>query len=62
MAGWQDETEPLACSGRIKGPCRWWVGETGSRFLVALGDEKKILGTWCEKCRLVFILPRKGNL
>jgi len=59
MAGWQDETESMVHSGRIKVPYRWWVGETGSRFFVALRDEKKILGTWCGKCRMVFVPPRK---
>ena len=59
MQNWLEQTEALVYSGRIKVPYRWWVGETGSRFFIALRDEKKILGTYCEKCRLVFIPPRK---
>ena len=59
MANWLDQAEELVYSGRIRVPYRWWVGETGSRFFVALRDEMKILGTWCEKCNLVFVPPRK---
>jgi uncharacterized protein len=59
MQSWLDEAEALVYSGRIKVPYRWWVGETGSRFFVALRDEMKILGTYCEKCKLVFVPPRK---
>jgi len=59
MTGWLEQTEELVYAGRIKVPYRWWVGETGSRFFVALRDEGKILGTYCEKCRLVFVPPRQ---
>ena len=50
MADWRDETEGLALKGQIKMPYTWSVGEVGSRFLVALRDEGKILGNRCPLC------------
>ena len=43
----------------IKVPYSWSAGETLSRFLRALRDERKILGTRCPACRTVFVPPRK---
>lgn len=60
MPNWLDETEPMICEGRIKVPYEWWVGETGSRFFVALRDEKKLLGRHCPACDVVFVPPRKS--
>ncbi|MEW6440331.1 MAG: Zn-ribbon domain-containing OB-fold protein [bacterium] len=59
MTSWMDETEDHVHRGRIKVPYTWWVGETGSRFFAALRDDKKILGTCCTRCRMVFVPPRK---
>jgi uncharacterized protein len=59
MSDWMEQTEEMVHSGRIKVPYRWWVGETGSRFFIALRDEQKILGTRCPKCDWVFVPPRK---
>lgn len=60
MKGSAGESENYVHKGRIKVPYTWWVGETGSRFFVALRDEKKILGTYCGKCRMTFLPPRKA--
>ncbi len=59
MKQWMEQTEAMVHRGRIKVPYQWWVGETGSRFFVALRDEQKILGTHCPKCDMVFLPPRK---
>ena len=59
MSEWMEQTEEMVHKGRIKVPYRWWVGETGSTFFIALRDEQKILGTYCEKCNKVFLPPRK---
>ena len=61
MPGWLDEVDEMVLSGRIKVPYKWWVGETGSRFLIALRDEKRILGAYCEACDTVFV-PAEENL
>jgi len=40
-------------SGRIVIPFRYAAGETGSRFLAALRDERRILGSRCTTCERV---------
>jgi hypothetical protein len=59
MPSWIDETEEVVRSGRIKVPYQWWVGETGTRFFNELKDKSQILGSYCSKCDMVFIPPRK---
>ncbi len=59
MPSWIDETEDMVHSGRIKVPYTWSVGETGSHFFTTLRDEKRILGTFCPRCEMVFVPPRK---
>lgn len=60
MSDWRDQTEPLVLKGQIKLPYTWSVGETGSRFLIALRDEQKILGNRCSNCDKVYVPPRKN--
>jgi uncharacterized OB-fold protein len=59
MPSWLDETESMVYKGRIKVPYLWWVGETGTDFLNAIKDEKKIMGRYCPQCDMTFIPPRK---
>jgi acyl dehydratase len=44
--------------GNLALPYQYFAGRTGSRFLIALRDEKKIKGLRCEKCKKVFVPPR----
>ena len=44
--------------GKMALPYQYFAGTVGSKFLVALRDEKKILGIRCKKCSKVFIPPR----
>jgi uncharacterized OB-fold protein len=60
MSEWLKEVEPLTLKGQIAVPYTWWVGETGSRFLVSLRDDQKILGAKCSKCGTVYVPPRKN--
>jgi len=60
MTEWLKEVEPLTLKGQIAVPYAWWVGDVGSRFLVALRDEQKILGSKCWKCGKVYVPPRKN--
>jgi hypothetical protein len=60
MAEWLEEVEGLTLKGKISVPYTWWVGETGSRFLLALRDEEKILGNRCARCNRVYVPPRKN--
>lgn len=60
MSDWLNEVPGLTQKGQIAVPCTWWVGEVGSRFLIALRDEKKILGNRCKSCNRVYVPPRKN--
>jgi len=60
MAEWLQDVEGLTLEGQIKVPYTWSVGEVGSRFLVALRDEKKILGNRCSGCNMVYVPPRRN--
>lgn len=44
--------------GKLALPYQYFAGQTGSRFIIALRDEKKILGMRCEACDKVFVPPR----
>lgn len=59
MAEWLKNVEALTLKGQIAVPYTWWVGETGSRFMIALRDDKKILGSRCGSCKKVYVPPRK---
>jgi len=60
MAEWLDKVENVYFEGRIKVPYKWYVGEVGSRFLVALRDKKEFWGTKCPKCNTVYVPPQKN--
>jgi len=40
-------------------PFDWAVGRYGSKFLVELRDNKKLVGIKCPKCGFVYMPPRK---
>ena len=60
MADIFKDVEPLVYKSQINVPYNWWAGDTASKFLCALRDEQKILGTKCGKCSRVFVPPRKN--
>lgn len=51
--------ENIYYDGRIKVPYVWYVGETGSRFLIGLRDNKEIWGIRCPQCKKVYVPPAK---
>jgi len=53
-----DKEHAFVVEGKLALPYQYFAGVVGSKFLVALRDEKKILGMKCEKCEKVFIPPR----
>ena len=55
MADWLKDVEGMTLKGQIAVPYTWWVGETGSRFLRGIRDEKKILGNTCAKCGRTYV-------
>lgn len=54
------ESENIYYEGRIKVPYKWYVGETGSRFFIALRDKKEIWGIRCPRCKKVYVPPVKN--
>jgi len=60
MTEWLQKVDPLTLKGQIRVPYTWSVGEVGSRFLVALRDDCKILGNKCDQCGTVYVPPRKN--
>jgi len=59
MSDFWDKVEPRVYESRIKVPYAWQAGETASRFLMSLRDEKRFLGKKCSKCEKVLVPPRK---
>ena len=54
------ETEhSFVIEGKMALPYQYFAGATGSKFIVALRDEKRILGVRCDKCDKTFIPPRQ---
>jgi uncharacterized OB-fold protein len=60
MKDWKKETTPVTLKGQIAVPYTWWVGVTGSRFLISLRDRKTITGSRCTACGTVYVPPRKN--
>lgn len=54
-----ENIEPMVYESRINVPYFWWAGDTGTRFLVSLRDDKKIIAPRCDSCGKVFVPPRK---
>jgi len=51
-------TDIFEVDQHITASSRYYAGKVGSRFFVALRDEKKILGSHCPKCNLTYYPPR----
>jgi hypothetical protein len=45
--------------GKMALPYQYFAGAVGSRFIVALRDQKQILGVRCEQCQQTFVPPRQ---
>ncbi|HNA77986.1 MAG TPA: Zn-ribbon domain-containing OB-fold protein [Turneriella sp.] len=61
MSDWRENVELMVQQSKIKVPYTWSVGETGSRFLRALRDEKKLVGNKCPKTGQVFCPPKLNS-
>ncbi|MBA7665273.1 hypothetical protein ES703_73343 [subsurface metagenome] len=58
MADKLEESESLVFPGKIDIPNTYYAGMVGSRFLIELRDNKKILGIKCPTCNRVYVPPR----
>jgi uncharacterized OB-fold protein len=52
------DADAFVYHGKIYIPDTYTAGAVGSRFLIELRDNKKIMGTKCPKCDLVFVPAR----
>jgi len=46
-------------SGEMYQPYSWSAGKHGSKFLTELKENKKLIGSKCPKCGMVYVPPRK---
>ena len=56
---WRRSTKPLSLPGGIHMPYSWTVGRVGSRFLIELRDNARIMASRCSPCDLVWVPPRR---
>jgi len=56
---YEDTKDCKVMTGKMALPNQYFAGRVGSKFLIALRDENKILGVRCEKCNKVFVPPRE---
>jgi len=54
----KDKQDCYTIDGKLALPYQYFAGQTGSRFLVDIRDEKKIKGLKCNTCNKVFVPPR----
>ncbi|HEX3012306.1 MAG TPA: Zn-ribbon domain-containing OB-fold protein [Syntrophomonadaceae bacterium] len=45
--------------GKMVLPIQYFAGRVGSRFIISLRDEQKILGVRCPECSKVYVPPRE---
>lgn len=58
MADKLEELEPFVFAGKVDIPNTYSAGMVGSRFLIELRDNKKIMGIKCPTCDRVYVPPR----
>lgn len=51
-------SDSFIVEGKLALPYQYFAGRTGSRFIIGLRDEKKIMGVKCNACNTVFVPPR----
>ncbi len=50
--------EPIVMEGKLAIPSTYPAGLVGSKFLIGLRDDTKIMGIKCPKCDKVFVPPK----
>ncbi|MBS0618150.1 MAG: OB-fold domain-containing protein [Spirochaetes bacterium] len=61
MSDWRESVVPIIHHSKIKVPYTWSVGDTGSKFLRALRDDKKILANKCPTTGKIFCPPKLNS-
>lgn len=55
----EDTTHCFVLEEKMALPNQYFVGRLGSKFIIALRDQKKIMGLRCPTCEKTFIPPRE---
>jgi uncharacterized OB-fold protein len=55
----ENTTDCFVMPGKMVLPVQYFAGRVGSRFIISLRDEHKILGVRCPKCNKVYVPPRE---
>ncbi len=58
MADKLEALEPVVFDGKLDIPTTYPAGFVGSRFLIELRDNEKIMGIKCPTCNQVYVPPR----
>lgn len=58
MAEKLEELESFVIPGKIDIPNTYFAGLAGSRFLIELRDNRRIMGIKCHTCNRVYVPPR----
>lgn len=55
----EDIKDCFVMSGKMALPNQYFAGRVGSKFIISLRDEQKILGVKCSQCNKVYVPPRE---
>ncbi|NLB52991.1 MAG: Zn-ribbon domain-containing OB-fold protein [Syntrophomonadaceae bacterium] len=55
----EDTADCFVMPGKMVLPVQYFAGRVGSKFIISLRDDKKILGVKCPKCDKVYAPPRE---
>lgn len=54
-----DTADCFVMPGKMVMHIQYFAGRVGSKFIISLRDDKKILGVRCPKCNKVYVPPRE---
>lgn len=55
----KDARDCFVIEGKMALPNQYFAGRVGSKFIIALRDQRKMLGVKCPQCNQVYIPPRE---
>lgn len=55
----EDTSDCYVIPGKMALPNQYFAGRIGSKFIIALRDDHRILGVRCPKCDKVYVPPRE---
>jgi uncharacterized OB-fold protein len=55
----EEKDYAFVIEGKMALPYQYFAGAVGSKFIIALRDERQILGVRCPQCEKTFVPPRQ---